>query len=819
MSYRGVICLLSFLQRLLGNNNAKEIKKMRAIADHINEIEPNYVKLSDANLVAKTDEFKRRLQKGETLDDILPEAFAVVREASKRVLGMRHFDVQLIGGICLHRGNIAEMRTGEGKTLVATLPVYLNALTGNGVHVVTVNDYLATRDSEQMGRLYNFLGLSTGLIVANLDYNQRKEAYACDITYGTNNEFGFDYLRDNMVSDVSQMVQRPLNYAIVDEVDSILIDEARTPLIISGPGQRSTDNYYKLAKIVPHLVKDEDYTIDEKQKTIAPTDSGIAKVEKMLGVENLYDAENIELNHLLGASLRAYAMMHRDTDYVVKDGEVVIVDEFTGRLMFGRRYSDGLHQAIEAKEGLKVERESQTLASITFQNYFRMYKKLAGMTGTAKTEEKEFIDIYGLEVLPIPPNKPLARVDLPDQIFKTKAAKYRAVVRNAVERHQTGQPILIGTTSITQSEELSDMLLRAGVPHKVLNAKHHEKEAEIVANAGQMGMVTIATNMAGRGTDITLGEGVPELGGLAILGTERHESRRIDNQLRGRAGRQGDPGSSQFFLSLEDDLMRIFGADNITGIMDKLGMEEDEPIEHSLITKSIERAQKKVEDHNYNIRKYVLEYDDVMNQQREVLYEQRRRILRNESLRDTINEMIDKLVTESVDAYADEKLYPEEWDYEGLYKHLSQYFLTEDIMTPQDMEEYSRQELLERLLEIAHAEYQDRVDMLGEAMFSQLEKAIMLRVVDNKWMEHLDNMDMLREGIGLRAYGQKNPLVEYKFEAFDMFQNMIAAIQDETIMALYKIRAQLIQEIEEPVDHLEGAQPHHEDVLEPQNID
>ena len=819
MSYRGVICLLSFLQRLLGNNNAKEIKKMRAIADHINEIEPNYVKLSDANLVAKTDEFKRRLQKGETLDDILPEAFAVVREASKRVLGMRHFDVQLIGGICLHRGNIAEMRTGEGKTLVATLPVYLNALTGNGVHVVTVNDYLATRDSEQMGRLYNFLGLSTGLIVANLDYNQRKEAYACDITYGTNNEFGFDYLRDNMVSDVSQMVQRPLNYAIVDEVDSILIDEARTPLIISGPGQRSTDNYYKLAKIVPHLVKDEDYTIDEKQKTIAPTDSGIAKVEKMLGVENLYDSENIELNHLLGASLRAYAMMHRDTDYVVKDGEVVIVDEFTGRLMFGRRYSDGLHQAIEAKEGLKVERESQTLASITFQNYFRMYKKLAGMTGTAKTEEKEFIDIYGLEVLPIPPNKPLARVDLPDQIFKTKAAKYRAVVRNAVERHQTGQPILIGTTSITQSEELSDMLLRAGVPHKVLNAKHHEKEAEIVANAGQMGMVTIATNMAGRGTDITLGEGVPELGGLAILGTERHESRRIDNQLRGRAGRQGDPGSSQFFLSLEDDLMRIFGADNITGIMDKLGMEEDEPIEHSLITKSIERAQKKVEDHNYNIRKYVLEYDDVMNQQREVLYEQRRRILRNESLRNTINEMIDKLVTESVDAYADEKLYPEEWDYEGLYKHLSQYFLTEDIMTPQDMEEYSRQELLERLLEIAHAEYQDRVDMLGDAMFGQLEKAIMLRVVDNKWMEHLDNMDMLREGIGLRAYGQKNPLVEYKFEAFDMFQNMIAAIQDETIMALYKIRAQLIQEIEEPVDHLEGAQPHHEDVLEPQNID
>ena len=811
--------MFGFLQSLIGNNSAKEVKKMRKIVDHINELEPNYVKLSDANLVAKTDEFKRRLQKGETLDDILPEAFAVCREASKRVLGMRHFDVQMLGGICLHRGNIAEMRTGEGKTLVATLAVYLNALSGKGVHVVTVNDYLATRDSEQMGRLYNFLGLSTGLIVANLDYNQRKEAYAADVTYGTNNEFGFDYLRDNMVSDVSQMVQRPLNYAIVDEVDSILIDEARTPLIISGPGSRSTDNYYKLAQVVPHLVKDEDYTIDEKQKTIAPTDSGITKVEKMLGIENLYDADNIELNHLLGASLRAYAMMHRDTDYVVKDGEVVIVDEFTGRLMFGRRYSDGLHQAIEAKEGLKVERESQTLASITFQNYFRMYEKLSGMTGTAKTEEKEFNDIYGLEVIPIPPNRPLIRVDLPDLIFKSKAAKYRAVVRNAVERHQTGQPILIGTTSITQSEELSDMLLRAGVPHKVLNAKHHEQEAEIVANAGQMGMVTIATNMAGRGTDITLGEGVPELGGLAILGTERHESRRIDNQLRGRAGRQGDPGSSQFFLSLEDDLMRIFGADNISGIMDKLGMEEDEPIEHSLITKSIERAQKKVEDHNYNIRKYILEYDDVMNQQREVLYEQRRRILGNESLRDTINEMIDKLVTGAVDTYADEKLYPEEWDYEGLHKHLSQYFLTSELMSTEEMEEYTRQELDERLHEIAHSEYQDRVDLLGEAMFGQLEKAIMLRVVDSKWMEHLDNMDMLREGIGLRAYGQKNPLVEYKFEAYDMFQHMIESIQDETIMALYKIRAQLIQEIEEPVDHLEGAQPHHEDVLEPQNID
>ena len=811
--------MFGFVQRLLGNNSAREIKKMRTIIDHINSIESDYIKLSDTNLVAKTDEFKRRLAKGETLDDILPEAFAVVREASKRVLGMRHFDVQIIGGITLHRGNIAEMRTGEGKTLVGTLQVYLNALTGKGVHVVTVNDYLATRDSEWMGKLYKFLGLSVGLIVANLDYNQRKMAYSCDITYGTNNEFGFDYLRDNMVSEAAHMVQRPLNYAIVDEVDSILIDEARTPLIISGPGERSTDNYYKLAKIVPHLNAEEDYVIDEKQKTIAPTDSGIAKVEKMLGVENLYDAENIELNHLLGASLRAHTMMHRDTDYVVKDGEVVIVDEFTGRLMFGRRYSDGLHQAIEAKEGLKVERESQTLASITFQNYFRMYEKLAGMTGTAKTEEKEFNDIYGLEVYEIPPNKPLARVDMPDLIFKTKAAKYRAVVRDAVERHNKGQPLLIGTTSITQSEELSDMLKRSGVPHSVLNAKHHEQEAEIVAQAGQMGMVTIATNMAGRGTDIQLGEGVPEIGGLAILGTERHESRRIDNQLRGRAGRQGDPGSSQFFLSLEDDLMRIFGADNISGIMDKLGMEEDEPIEHSLITRSIEKAQKKVEDHNYNIRKYILEYDDVMNQQREVLYEQRRRILGNESLRETIETMIDKIVVESMDTYADEKLYPEEWDYEGLYTHLSQYFLTKEILSPEDMEEYSRQDLEEKLLDLAHSEYKERENLLGDVLMTQLEKAIMLRVVDRKWMEHLDNMDMLREGIGLRAYGQKNPLVEYKFEAYEMFQNMIESIQEETIMALYRIRAEFVESVEEPVDHLEGAQTHHDDVLEPQNID
>ena len=812
--------MFGFIQKLLGNKNAKEIKRIRLIVDEINELEPSMLALSDTSLKAKTEEFKTRLAEGETLDDILPEAFAVVREASKRVLGMRHFDVQMIGGVVLHRGNIAEMRTGEGKTLVATLPVYLNALSGKGAHVVTVNDYLARRDSEWMGRLYNFLGLSTGLIVAGLDYDQRKQAYASDITYGTNNEFGFDYLRDNMVVHADQMVQRPLNYAIVDEVDSILIDEARTPLIISGPGERSTERYYELAKIVPHLVKDEDYTIDEKQKTIAPTEEGITKVEKMLHIENLYDSSNLELNHLLSTSLRAYAMMERDKDYVVKDGEVVIVDEFTGRLMFGRRYSDGLHQAIEAKEGLKVERESQTLASITFQNYFRMYEKLSGMTGTAKTEEQEFNNIYGLEVYEIPPNKVLARIDMPDLIFKTKAAKYRAVVRDVVERHKTGQPILVGTTSITQSEMLSDMLTKAGIPHNVLNAKHHEQEAEIVANAGQYGMVTIATNMAGRGTDISLGEGVAELGGLHILGTERHESRRIDNQLRGRSGRQGDNGSSQFFLSLEDDLMRIFGADNIAGMMDKLGMEEDEPIEHSLITKSIERAQKKVENHNFNIRKYILEYDDVMNQQREVLYEQRRLILNNQSLRETILHMVDNLIISSMNQYADEKLYPEEWNYEGLLRHLEIYFLEPGMLTVEQMEEFGRAELQEHLIDIAHREYEQREAMIGEANMRELEKAIMLKVVDSKWMEHLDSMDMLKEGIGLRAYGQKNPLVEYKFEAFDMFERMKEAITDDTIMYLYRIQinVETIAE-EEPVDHLADAKTHHEDVLEPQNVD
>lgn len=799
--------MFNFIQKLLGDPNEKELKKYQKIVAEINSLEPQLQNLSDASLTHKTVEFRERLDKGEMLDDLLPEAFAVVREASRRVLGMRHFDVQLLGGIVLHKGNISEMKTGEGKTLVATLPVYLNALTRKGVHVITVNDYLARRDSETMGKLYRFLGMSVGVILHDLDFNQRKIAYGSDITYGTNNEFGFDYLRDNMVIHCEQMVQRPLHYAIVDEVDSILIDEARTPLIISGPGERSTDSYYTLAKVVPHLQKDVDFTMDEKAKTIAPTEEGISKVEQMLKVENLYDAAHIELNHLLNQALRANFMMERDKDYVVKDGQVVIVDEFTGRLMFGRRYSDGLHQSIEAKEGLKVERESQTLASITFQNYFRMYEKLAGMTGTAKTEEQEFNKIYGLDVFVIPTNRPIQRKDMPDLIYKTKKAKYRAVAKEIASRHSTGQPLLVGTTSITQSEELSAMLKQAGIPHNVLNAKFHEQEAEIIAQAGQKGMVTIATNMAGRGTDITLGEGVPELGGLHIIGTERHESRRIDNQLRGRAGRQGDPGSTQFFLSLEDDLMRIFGSDNIAGIMDKLGMEEDEPIEHSLITKSIEKAQKKVENHNFNIRKYILEYDDVMNQQREVMYEQRRRILRGESMKERILEMVDTIIEDAMNRYADEKLYPEDWDYEGLLKEMERFFLPVGLMEAKDLEELSRVEIQQRMHDIAVTIYRNKEEQIGETTMRELEKAVMLKVVDAKWMEHLDAMDMLREGIGLRAYGQKNPLVEYKFEAYEMFNEMIAAIQEDIVTYIYRIQVVYNTDTEQ------AATPQAEDML------
>lgn len=780
-----------FFDRLFNGSNERDIKKMRQLVEEkINPQESALKKLSDSSLANKTNEFKARLAKGETLDDILPDAFAIIREASRRVLGMRQFDVQLIGGIILHRGNIAEMGTGEGKTLVATAPVYLNALEGKGAHVITVNDYLAKRDSEWMGQVYKFLGLSVGLIVHDLDFEQRKIAYNSDITYGTNNEFGFDYLRDNMVSSLDQMVQRPLHYCLIDEVDSILIDEARTPLIISGPGQKSTDNYYVMSKLVPQLKLGEDYTIDEKQKTVAPTEAGVSKMEKMLKVDNLYDTDNLELNHLFVQALRAQAMMERDRDYVVKDGEVVIVDEFTGRLMYGRRYSDGLHQAIEAKEGLQVQRESQTLATITFQNYFRMYDKLAGMTGTAKTEEQEFIKIYGLEVFQVPTNRPVQRKDLPDVIFKTKRGKYRAVVREIERRHATGQPMLIGTTSIEQSEQLSHMLKEAGIVHNVLNAKYHELEAQIVAQAGQKGQVTIATNMAGRGTDIVLGEGVSELGGLAIIGTERHESRRIDNQLRGRAGRQGDPGSSQFFLSLEDDLLRIFGGDNIKKFMEKMGLEEDEEIRSSMVSSAIQKAQKRVEERNFDIRKYVLEYDDVMNQQRKVVYEQRRKILEGQDMKDQILNMVDMLINHGLETYANPKLYPEEWDFDALIKYCEKYFLAPGEVKLDEIENMSREEIGRKLMDIAHETYEAREKSIGSSMMRELEKAVMLKVVDSKWMEHLDDMDMLKEGIGLRSYGQRNPIVEYKVEAFNIFSEMQQSMIETIILYLYHIQIQ-----------------------------
>ena len=779
--------MLGFIKRFLGDNNDKYIAEYRSVVDRINALEPKMQGLTDDKLVGMTRQFKERLAAGETLDDLLPEAFAVVREGSRRVLGMRHFDVQLIGGMCLHDGRIAEMRTGEGKTLVATLPVYLNALTGKGVHMVTVNDYLAKRDSEWMGRLYRFLGLSVGLIAHDMDFPERKFAYGCDVTFGTNNEFGFDYLRDNMVIDERQMVQRPLNYAIVDEVDSILIDEARTPLIISGPGQKSTDIYVKMAHAVATLKEGTDYKVDEKQKTISPADSAVPKIEKLIGVKNLYAPENIEYSHCFMAALRAKALMKRDRDYIVKDGEVVIVDEFTGRVMPGRRFSDGLHQAIEAKEGVKVQRESQTLATITFQNYFRMYDKLAGMTGTAKTEEDEFLKIYNLPVIVVPTNKPVRRIDYPDVIYKTKRAKYKAVGRAVSEIHAKGQPTLIGTTSITQSEELSDILKHLGIPHNVLNAKNHEKEAQIIADAGQQGAVTIATNMAGRGTDIKLGEGVAELGGLFIIGTERHESRRIDNQLRGRAGRQGDPGASRFFLSLEDDLLRLFASDRITKIMDKLGMEEDEPIEHKIITNSIEHAQKKVEARNFDIRKHVLEYDDVMNQQREVMYGERRKILMGENLKDNILSMVNHIIKTEMDQYANEKLYPEEWTLDGLIEDAEKIYAPQGKLKKEELAEMSRDGLKETLESVALEGYNQRELLFGEENMRELEKVVMLRVVDNKWMEHLDHMDMLREGINLRAYGQRNPLAEYKIEALNMFEEMEGAIMDQIASLMYHV--------------------------------
>ena len=796
--------LESLIKKIFGDPNAKELKNIQPLVEKINALEPEMEKLSSANLQAKTQEFKLRLQKGETLDQLLPEAFAVVREAAKRVTGMRHYDVQMIGGVVLHRGKIAEMRTGEGKTLVATLPVYLNALTGKGVHVVTVNDYLARRDSEDMGRIYRFLGLSVGLIVHDMDFPDRKAAYRADITYGTNNEFGFDYLRDNMVVDMDQMVQRELHYCIVDEVDSILVDEARTPLIISGPGEKSADLYKVIAHIISNMKEGEDYTVDEKQKQVAPTEVGIAKAEKMLGVDNLYDTEHgVDFSHHIMCAIKAKALMIRDRDYVVKDGEVIIVDEFTGRLMYGRRFSEGLHQAIEAKEGVQVQRESQTLATITFQNYFRMYEKLAGMTGTAKTEEQEFQKIYGLDVIVIPTNKPMIRTDFPDVIYKTRAAKYRAVVKEIVELHKAGRPVLVGTTSITQSEELSSMLKKQGVPHNVLNAKYHEKEALIVADAGQPGQVTIATNMAGRGTDIVLGEGVADLGGLHILGTERHESRRIDNQLRGRCARQGDPGSSRFYLSLEDDLMRLFGSDNIKGMMDKLGMDEDEPIENKLVTRSIENAQKKVEERNFNIRKQVLQYDDVMNQQREVIYKERRKVLEQADLRETVMEFTHKTVDRALTMYCPPEAYSEDWDLKNLVKYCEEFFAPFGELKEENLADLSREELDEYLHKLADDIYAQREADISPEIMRELENLVMLKVVDNHWMEHLDAMDMLREGVGLRAYGQKDPLVEYKFEAFDMFEAMIEAIEDDVVKYMYRVN--VVTQPEAAQSHLENA--------------
>ena len=778
---------LDTLFKKVFDDNKKDIKKLEKQVAAINALEPQMAALSDEELRAKTDEFKERYAKGESLDDLLNEAYAVVREASKRVLGMRHFDVQIMGGIVLHQGRIAEMKTGEGKTLVATLPVYLNALSGKGVHVITVNDYLARRDSEQMGQVYNFLGLSVGLIVHGLGFEERKEAYNADITYGTNNEYGFDYLRDNMVMRKEHMVQRDLNFALVDEVDSILIDEARTPLIISGSAEKPKELYTTVSKIIPRLRPEEDYTVDEKQKNVTLTEEGVDHVEKLLGINNLADEENLELSHHVNQALRAHVIMKRDKDYVVKDGQVIIVDEFTGRLMFGRRYSEGLHQAIEAKEGVDIEKESQTLATITFQNYFRMYNKLAGMTGTAKTEEDEFRAIYGMDVVIIPTNKPIIREDKPDVIYRTQNGKYKAIASKVAELHLKGQPVLVGTVSIEISEMLSDILKRSGIPHQVLNAKYHEKEAEIVAQAGQRGMVTIATNMAGRGTDIVLGEGVTDLGGLYIIGTERHEARRIDNQLRGRSGRQGDPGTTQFYISLEDDLMRRFGADNIQGVMDKIGMDDDMPIENGMISRSIENAQKKVEARNFEIRKNVLEYDNVANKQREVIYGQRRQVLVGENVEDSVLNMIELTADMLVQEVAGEHKYPEEWDLEALNQKAREMFLLREPLDIEKMKKMEADEVKQYVKDIAIARYHAREEELGSEVFHELERIILLKNVDVKWMEHLDAMDQLRQGINLRAYAQRNPVDEYKNEAFDMFSQMIGEIQLDTVRMIYRV--------------------------------
>ncbi|RKX59460.1 MAG: preprotein translocase subunit SecA [Thermodesulfobacteriota bacterium] len=788
---------VNLVTKVIGTKHDREIKKLQPIVDHINSLESEIKALSDAELKAKTPEFKGRLERGESLDELLPEAFAVTREAARRVLGLRPFDVQLMGGIVLHQGKIAEMKTGEGKTLVATMPVYLNALTGRGVHVVTVNDYLATRDSEWMGQVYRFLGLDVGVIVHGLEDAERKAAYGADVTYGTNNEFGFDYLRDNMKYSLEDMVQREFHYAIVDEVDSILIDEARTPLIISGPSEDSTDLYYRVNQIVPYLKKDIHYSVDEKARAATLTEEGVAKCEELLKVKNLYDPVQAELLHHVQQALKAHALFKRDVDYLVKDGQVVIVDEFTGRLMPGRRYSEGLHQALEAKEGVKIESENQTLASITFQNFFRMYEKLAGMTGTAETEAAEFQKIYNLDVVVIPTHMPMIRKDYPDVVFRTEKEKFEAAVKEIKSLHDQGRPVLVGSSSVDNSERLSKMLKRLGIKHEVLNAKHHEREAEIVAHAGERGRITIATNMAGRGTDIVLGEGVADMGGLHILSIERHESRRIDNQLRGRSGRQGDLGSSRFYLSLEDDLLRIFGSDRISGIMNKLGMNEGEPIEHSMLSKAIENAQRKVEAHNFEIRKHLLDYDDVMNKQREVIYSQRRQILAGKDLREEVYGFIDDICADLVDTYTEEKGPSEGWDWKALEKRLLRQFSVHLDISQEEREDLDQAGLEERIAGTLREAYDDQVTLFGDEEMARVERFIVLQTLDNLWKDHLLNMDHLREGIGLRGYGQKDPLQEYRREGYEMFMAMIQRFKEEAVSLLLRIRPMRESEAEE----------------------
>ena len=788
--------LEKLLKKIIGTKNDRELKRLSILLKEINSHEPAMMSLNDAELRAKTPYFREKLEAGSSLDDILPEAFAVAREASRRTLLMRPFDAQVIGGIVLHEGKIAEMKTGEGKTLAATMPLYLNALEGKGCHVVTVNDYLAGRDAEWMGPIYNFLGLSVGVIVHGLDDDERRESYAADITYGTNNEFGFDYLRDNMKFSLEDYVQREFNYAIVDEVDSILIDEARTPLIISGASEESTDKYYKINQIIPRLKKEQDYVIDEKSRTVVLTEEGVAHVEGFLNVKNLYEPRNIEIVHHVNQALKAHTLFRRDVDYLVKDGEVIIVDEFTGRVMPGRRYSDGLHQALEAKEKVKIERENQTLASITFQNYFRMYKKLAGMTGTADTEATEFKKIYNLDVVVVPTNMPMIRDDENDLIYKTEREKINAVIEEVKALNNAKRPVLIGTISIEKSELLSKYLTRAGIKHYVLNAKNHEKEAEIVAQAGQSGMVTISTNMAGRGTDIKLGDGVAELGGLHILGTERHESRRIDNQLRGRAGRQGDQGSSRFYLSLEDDLLRIFGADRISSIMERVGIEENEPIEHKYISRAIENAQKRVEGQNFDIRKHLLEYDDVMNKQRKVVYEQRIKVLRGENLWNDIEEMIEEITDDLLFEFVDEKKHSEEWNLKGLDEAiLKQFNLKLNIMNSSEITsvEAIREHIKQKVQELLRAKEQN----FGKELMDYLLKVIMLQSIDSHWKEHLLSMDHLKEGIGLRGYGQKDPVREYQREGYEMFMGMISQMKRDTLEKLCLVQIQREEEVEE----------------------